>query len=213
MSTEQAVRNIVRMMYDYNKAMRAYLSEEETVKGRSVTTDEEQSEQAKQLARIQVDRERYAETAQASILKAAADAVQAEEDKEATRKAATSAADQARLQSAGYQSAVGNAMKMIEALGDGMTKEQLQDIVRPFVQERDYHTIDVLKTMARKSAPQLFMMGGGVDFGRTPEDTLHFLRKFQSLIPRSFDSGLGAATAIMFIEQLVDSFFGTPGDE
>ena len=83
-NNEKVVREIVSALQTYRKNAQEYVRRAENIRALGPGNDEE----ARDIARVEVERDMYIETAKPSILNAMNALVQKESDKEATRKAA-----------------------------------------------------------------------------------------------------------------------------
>ncbi|WP_368235006.1 hypothetical protein [Anaerotruncus rubiinfantis] len=67
-----------------------------------------------------------------------------------------------KLSSPEHQQLVGNAMKMLELLGDTISAEQMNNIVAPFAASEDLQTLSILRTYALTKLPE--QVGRAVNF-------------------------------------------------
>ena len=102
---------------------------------------------------------------------------------------------------AAHQTAVSNALKMVELAGPNMTAQQLQGIADTFIAANDRQTLDVLQTICLNRCPDAFHTA----FGANIEDDVSRVERFGNRLVRGIGANEKAAISICLAQQYLNT--------
>lgn len=213
MTAQNAATSTVDALTAYHTAMTSFEAQEADIKRNDAHLSSFDVEKA--LARVTVEKENYSDVTRNEIMAALDEAVQRCDLDENARKISDRDRRRALHQSAAHQAAVANAMSAIQLVGDSMSADLLQEIIDPFIADKDYSTLQVMELLTKECCPQIFnpLTGKAVNFGENPSATRDFMKKLQGLVSgRAFASGTERGTALWVIHDSVNDFFGIKGE-
>lgn len=108
-----------------------------------------------------------------------------------------------------HQTAISNALKMIELLGDKMTVQQLQGILNPLIEAQDTQTIDMLRSICMSRCPVACGsdLRPGADFGDSIEADSNKVKAFGGYLVGSFVNDMDGALALHFAEEKLKGLY------